>query len=58
VSAVGFINSGKLNTRALWFFMGAWLASFIFGFWMNNWQRKSLKAKLEKLAKKENERNL
>jgi hypothetical protein len=55
VSAVGLVNSGKLNTSAFWFFITAWLVSFIFGVWLNNWQKKSLKATIEELERKEKE---
>ncbi len=55
VSAAGLIKSGKLNTSAFWFFITAWLASFIFGVWMNNWQKKNLKVTVDELERKEKE---
>lgn len=50
IGALGLIKS---EISALWFFIEAWLVSFVLGFWHNQWQRKSLKATLEKIEKKE-----
>ncbi len=55
VSAVGLISSGKLNTSASWFFITAWLASFIFGVWVNNWQKRTLKVTVDELESKAKE---
>ncbi|RIK80872.1 hypothetical protein DCC62_03065 [candidate division KSB1 bacterium] len=55
VSAVGLINSGRLNTSALWFFMISWLASFILGVWVNNWQKRNLKVTVDELESKAKE---
>lgn len=54
VSAIGLINLGKLNTSTFWFFITAWLTSFIFGVWQNNWQKKSLRVTVEELEMKGN----
>jgi len=54
---IGSFGFTKSEINALWFFMGAWLVSFVFGFWHSQWQRRNLKVILEELENKEIERN-